>query len=580
MDQRLRRLIVPGWAAALALAVCAPLFRHGYVLSYDMVWVPHLDLDRPEIWGLGSALPRAVPSDAVAALLGAMIPAALVQRVVLFGALFLLAVGTARLLRQRPLVAQLAGATFAVWNPFVAERLVLGQWPLLLGLAAFPWLIFALADRDGPHWWLAVVALAGTALSPATGLMGVLLGGAAAWRRGVVRVVFLAALLNAPWIIGGLQHASEAKSDPRAVALFGLQSEGHFGRLGSALTLGGIWNTEVVPTSRTLVIAVLIGVVIAVVMLIGLAVLWHEDRRLLAVSGFAGACGLTVALAGWLAPDQVARVVENVSGGGVIRDGTRWLALLVPLEAVAFAAGIGSLLDRNGYRDRIVPAWVAPMAVVCMLLPIIALPDLAWGAAGNLKPTSYPSSWGDAREVISASRTPGDILVLPFTAYRRPAWNHDTSVLDPAGRYFDRVTVTNDALDVSGHPIAGEDPRAARIGHVLSARGVDSHGVRRRLARDGIGIVVLETDAPGAQRALSRIKGAHELTIKGSGLRVFALPGASDTSIDSHNRRTLTVTWTIAGFTLLMGLIGGVRSGLRRLDRKSSKHPTRQVPKA
>ena len=578
MDERLRRMIVPAWSAALAIAVCAPLLSHGYVLSYDMVWVPHLDLDRPEVWGLGSALPRAVPSDAVAALLGAVLPAAFVQRLVLFAALFLLSTGTARVLRDRPLVVQLAGATFAVWNPFVAERLVLGQWPLLLALAGFPWLIFALSDDDGPHWWLVVLALAGTALSPATGLMGAVLGAVAAWRRGVLRVVILAAVLNGPWIIAGLRHSSAARSDPHAVGLFDLQSEGHLGKLGSALTLGGIWNTEVVPTSRTLLIAVVSAVLIGAVMLIGLVVMWHDDRRLLTVTGVAGALGLIVALSGWLAPDQVSHIVANVSGGGLIRDGTRWLALLVPLEALAFAAGVGSALDRSslgleGHGHRRVPAWVAPAAVLGVLLPIVALPDLAWGAGGKLEPTSYPSSWADARKVIQTSKTPGDILVLPFTAYRRPAWNHATSVFDPAGRYFDRVTVTNDELEVSGHPIAGEDPRAARIGHVL-----DGRDVLRRLARQGIGIVVVETDAPGASAALRQVKGARELAITGAGMRVFALRGATATSIDVHERRSMTATWGVAAITVLLGLVGGVRSGVRRLDRKSAKHPTRQVP--
>ncbi len=554
----LQRAGVPAWCALLALAICLPLLGRGYVLSYDMVWVPRLDLHRPEIWGLGTGLPRAVPSDAIAALLGAAIPAAIVQRLVLFAALFLLALGTARLLRERPLLAQLAAATLAVWNPYVAERLVLGQWPLLLACAAFPWLIDALGGKGGPRWSVAVLALAATALTPATGVMGVVLGVIAAWRRGIVGVVLLAALVNAPWVVAGLLHSSISRSDPAAVGLFELQAEGHFGRLGSALTLGGIWNTEVVPTSRTLLIAVLIAVVIGAVMIVGGITMWRDDGRLLAVLCVAGAIGLAVAVAGWLAPDLVARVVTDVPAGGLIRDGTRWLALLVPLEAVAFGAGVHTILYRAEFT-----AFEVPVIVFALVLPLAAMPDLAWGAGGRLEPTTYPAAWTDARRVIETTKVRGDILVLPFSSYRRPSWNHDTSVLDPAGRFFDRTTVTNDDLVVSGRTIEGEDPRAARIQRELRGKAA-----ARGLARQGIGLVVVETDAPGASAAMRAIRGARELDVKGESLRVFAISGARAQEADEDDRQIMIATWVIAGLTLAFALVGSVRGAAERRRRK------------
>ena len=556
---------VPAWSALLALVVCLPLFGHGYVLSYDMVWVPRLDLDRPELWGLGSGLPRAVPSDAIAALLGAAIPAALVQRLVLFAALFLLALGTARLLRERPLVAQLAAATLAVWNPFVAERLVLGQWPLLLACAAFPWLIDALSGKGGPRWAVAVLALAATALTPATGVMGVVVGVIAAWRRGVVGVVLLAALVNGPWIVAGLLHSSISRTDPAAVGLFDIQPEGHFGRLGSALTLGGIWNTEVVPTSRTLLLTVLIAIAVGAVIVVGVVTMWSDDGRLLAVLCVVGAFGLAIALAGWLAPDLVARIVADVPAGGLIRDGTRWLGLLVPLEAVAFGAGAHTILYRAEFT-----AWEVPVIVFALALPIAALPDMAWGVGGRLEPATYPAAWTDARRVVEASTVRGDVLVLPFSSYRKPSWNHDTSVLDPAGRFFDRTTVTNDDLVVSGRTIAGEDPRAARIQNVL--RGKD---VRRGLARQGIGLVVVEADAPGARTALRQVRGARELNVIGTSLRVFVIPGARPTEIADEDRQIMISTWAIFGLTLAFALIGTVRRAAESMKRKPAPRGSR-----
>ena len=61
------------WSLALALLLLGPALGPGYVLSYDMVWVPDLAL-RPDFLGLGSGLPRAVPSDAVVSVLDEVVP--------------------------------------------------------------------------------------------------------------------------------------------------------------------------------------------------------------------------------------------------------------------------------------------------------------------------------------------------------------------------------------------------------------------------------------------------------------------------------------------------------------------------
>jgi hypothetical protein len=322
---------------------------------------------------------------------------------------------------------------------------------------------------------------------------------------------------------------------------------------------------EVVPTSRTLVIAVLIAVVIAAVIVVGAVTMWRDDGRLLAVLCVAGCIGLAVALAGWLAPDQVARIVADVPAGGLIRDGTRWLALLVPLEAVAFGAGVHTIFYRAEFT-----AWEVPVMVFALVLPLAAMPDMAWGVGDRLKPATYPVAWTDARRVVETTKVRGDIVVLPFSSYRRPSWNHDTSVLDPAGRFFDRTTVVNDDLVVSGRTIGGEDPRAAAIQRVL--RGTD---VRRGLARQGIGIVVVETDAPGARAALRQVRGARELEVKGRTVRVFAIGGVRPKAIDKEDRQVMIATWTVAGLTLLFSLVGAIRGAVERRRRKPVPLPSR-----
>ena len=133
------RYVPAAWALVLAVLVLGPALGAGYLLTYDMVWVPDLAL-RPDFLGAGTALPRAVPSDAVVAVLDEVVPGMLLQKVVLLGALVLGGLGAATL-GDRSLPARLAATSVYVWSPFVVERLWIGHWPLLLCWAVLPWLV-------------------------------------------------------------------------------------------------------------------------------------------------------------------------------------------------------------------------------------------------------------------------------------------------------------------------------------------------------------------------------------------------------------------------------------------------------
>ncbi len=542
-------------ALVLAVLVCAPLLRSGYVLSYDMVWVPELSIGRLDVWGLGSALPRAVPSDALVALAGLLAPQALVQKVVLVGSLALAGAGASRATAGLPVAGRLAAVTFAVWNPFVAERLALGSWPVVVAYAGALWLVAGLLhDRRLPT----VLGLAAAALSPATGAMGLLVVLAAGRDLATrLRLVVLGLALNAPWIVTGVLHGSDAVVDPGSVRLFDAQPELGLGRLGAVLSLGGIWNTEVVPVSRTLFSSAVLVVALWAVMTLGL-VAWHRrGARGLVPLASLGATGVVVALAGSVAPGLVGDLVAHVPGAGLLRDGTRWLLLLAPLQVLALAHGVAWLADRCrtvGSR-RLVAAGLA-------LVPLAALPDLAWGVGGQLRVSDYPQDWYEARDRVAELPGGGDVLVLPFSSYRQPTWNHDRPVLDPLGRFLDRDTVVNDELFVSGRRIAGEDPRAAEVAEVLATDWTGDD-----LARLGIGAVVVSSTAPGA----ADLPYAQLATLQrrgGGDVKVYAVEGAQVRAVPATWRIAVPAAWLVAAAALVLALRGrGVRpagAGTRR----------------
>ncbi len=151
----------------LGMLALGPGLLPGYLLSYDMVFVPAPQFNAAML-GTAGTLPRAVPSDAVVAAIARALPADVVQKLVLLAIFVLACAGAARLLSKERMPAQLAAGVLYAWNPFVAERLILGQWALLLGYAGLPW-VLAAAARPGVRVLRRVPRLAIALLPAAVG---------------------------------------------------------------------------------------------------------------------------------------------------------------------------------------------------------------------------------------------------------------------------------------------------------------------------------------------------------------------------------------------------------------------------
>lgn len=491
------RALPTAWALVLAIVLLGRALGPGYVLSYDMVWVPDLALQR-DVLGLGSALPRAIPSDAVVAALDEVLGGMLLQKVVLLGTLVGAGAGFAALVRQRSVGAQLVAVTLGTWNPFVVERLAMGHWPVLIGYAVLPWLVVALGDlgqgpvgrggeRGGLRARVPLLLVLGS-LSASAGLATALVALAVAGRaRGRTTALLAACLVgaNAPWVVAGLASPAATASDPIGARVFATGDEGAMPGPLAALSFGGIWNTEVVPGSRLGIAGVVFTVLLVLAALVG-AVLVARGATVphLGALVVCWCVGLGLAALSWAAPGALGWWGEHVPAGGLVRDGSRLLGLSVLLVVALVAVAVDGLLDR--LPD---PATVVLVGGVLAVLPVTLMPDVVWGLGGRLDAVSYPASYDRARAAV-ADAPPGDALSLPFVSYRAPAWNGGRRVLDPLGRYVGRPTVVNDALVVSGRTVRGEDPQSAAVASALDVAG--AAGRTAALREAGISVAVAE----------------------------------------------------------------------------------------
>jgi hypothetical protein len=414
-----------------------------------------------------------------------------------------------------------------------------------------------------------VLAMAVAALTPtggllATGLAAAVLGWPGPDRdvRTLGRQLAVAVLLNAPWWLPALLRPGGSTSDPAGVDAFAARAESWAGSLGSLLGLGGIWNAEAVPASRTLATAPLLTAVALLVAAAGWTPLLRASRStavpLTAVAGV----GLLVGLAGSVATGRASLrwAVEHVAGAGLLRDGQRFVAPLALLLALCVGMAAERLLTRLAGH----PAAASAVAALLLMLPVVGTPDLAWGVGGRLAPASYPPDWAAVRAQLAHAPEPGDVVVLPFGAFRAYGWNGGRTVLDPAPRAFGREVVVDDRLVVGGREVAGEDPRAAAVRHALDTG--------QPLGPLGIGWVVVEEGVPGAAPAAA-LAGA-ERRYAGRDLELHRLPGYAPATWP----RPPVVPVVVADLAAATAVLAAAGLALPARRRKGGKPAVRGAP--
>ena len=133
------------------------------------------------------------------------------------------------------------------------------------------------------------------------------------------------------------------------------------------------------------------------------------------------------------------------------------------------------------------PATARTLLVGLVIIPLVSLPDAAWGISGQLASVPYPNDYAVVRERLSAGPA-GDAISLPWQTFRLFPWNDGRTVLDPVPRAMTRAVVASDTLVVRSRgellTVSGEDPRSALVSRTI-ARGESLGPV---LAGDGCGL--------------------------------------------------------------------------------------------
>lgn len=383
-------------AVLLPCLLLFPLLLPGQLIHRDMVVLDHPALSLGA-FGFGDLPARNAPQDGALALIGTILPASWAARVALFGA----AIWGCWHERKYP-----AAMLLLLVNPFVVERLLQGQWSLVIAALLLP--IVANPAAGAQRF----VALWLCSLTPTGAVVGVITALVVGGQRARLAGFGLAYAL--PWIVPSLIHSAPASTGAQ---VFAARAETYVGTLGALAGLGGIWNSHSVPASRHAGFA-LAGIALCALLLTAFR---SVPNRLLALAG----AGFVLSTLGWLAP-ALLELLLQVPGGGLLRDGQKWIILAIPAY-VALARHVRMVWLLVSLTLLQVPD---ATAALWELRPTNAL-VARYGAGEDVLFTDLPGTL-DPRTKASASVESGELIVggsridAPSPRYTAAlsAWQH------------------------------------------------------------------------------------------------------------------------------------------------------------
>ncbi|MCZ0915087.1 hypothetical protein O0V02_22080, partial [Gordonia amicalis] len=452
-------------------------------------------------------------------------------------------------------------ALAAIWNPYVAERLLQGHWSLLVGYAALGWILVAASDLreqpDAARFLRLGGLLAAAGLTPTGSVLAgivlavVLIGRPVGLRPGLV-AVGLWVLSTLPWVVTAVVSDATTTSAAAGVDAFGLRSEPGLGPVGTVLSLGGIWNVDAVPASRTIWWAAIATFCSLLVVATGVVHLWQRRRMLDPLVRAIGASAVVVAILlvlGTFGPGQwlLEFTIEHVPGAGLLRDTQKFSALLVPGVALAVAGAVAAARRR-------VPSGFALAAIV--LLVVAPLPDLAWGVGGSVRPVTYPDDWAAVAAIVPDDR--GSVALWPTDTVRHYRFAGGIS-LDPAARMLRAPVIESGALTVDGEVVDPPSEHAAAVASVLEAGGSPAE-----LAALGVGWVLVEDD-PTPERLAAAARLVHD----GEDLRLYRVDYPVERGAGAADRALALAAHLWWAMMLLAGVVGAVVASVRERRRTS-----------
>lgn len=498
----------------LALCVCLPWFFGGRLLVLDWVVPSRSPILTSGIIGhnssgLATGIIFSIPIRIASKLLGniATILPLLIFFPVASYAISELIDGTA--------IQTIAGAIVYCVNPFVFDRIAVGQFGLLIGYAILP---IAISNLKSPRterlawvrlglWWTLLIIC-----SPHfSWIFGIYIlvftiqqRFDARTTKNLILAIVFAGMTTIYVLFSGVNGGVGVHIGVRNLTAYQTQGKGAFGAFLNLTGLYGFWRIG--PTLAKseikgwviLLAAILIIVALGYLSLIGKSK-WLSKTHIPKTSNLDRSISITILGSGivglFLAMGQ-----RGIFGGlykfaflhlpffAIMREAQKFDLMWAVTLAYGFGFGV-EVITKWTSKQTDKQSWIS--IILLFVLPIVYEPLIFIGLAGEVKTSHYPSSWAAARKLIDSSQ--GAVLCLPWHQYESFNFTQNRVIANPCQGYLGGTVIQGQNVELPNITTSSTSPSQAFLTYAL-ANGSSIRNFGELLTPYGIHyLVVLKT---------------------------------------------------------------------------------------
>jgi len=455
----------------LATVVMLPFFSSGFLFLIDMTWTPNIQLADYLTNGISSHFPITFIFKA----LNLIVSLDVLQKALLLVILFISG-SLMYWLAKRYMRSELAwtAGLFYMFNPFVYERFLAGQWIVLLGYAYFPlvlglFLVFLKKPKSknfykfcialvlypivSPHWFY--IAIPFLILTGAVHLWREkkwsVLGIKIFWQR-TIELVLAFLVVNSFWLFsfwrGDGTFSRITLNDFQAFKTLG---DDQFGIYYNVLSLYGFWST-----SKFLPKDLFSSWWIWTIFFAGLSLLgaWQilKQKKLIGlvlVIAFLPTLILAVGYGSdfsrWI-NDVLFYIMPGFKG---FRDTEKLVGLLAFTYALFIPLGTKYFLELCGLEFKKRFLSLANLLAVSIVVGLVFLATFGIFDSFNqeLKTYEYPAGWNVVEEKLATNPNAETMLFLPWHGYPSLDFAGYEKIANPARRFFSVPVVAGRSFD-------------------------------------------------------------------------------------------------------------------------------------